>query len=108
MKYEVKLTGEADRNNRSAFEWYADRSPDAAALWYRGIMQALTSLESNPQRCALAKENEKAPIELRQLNYGSGRRLTHRIIFAIRPNRVVVYAVRHVAQRDWEPGKHED
>jgi hypothetical protein len=49
-----------------------------------------------------------SPIELRQLNYGSGRKITHRIIFAIRPTRVVVYAVRHVAQRDWEPGERPD
>jgi plasmid stabilization system protein ParE len=108
MKYEVKLTGEADRNIRSAYEWYAERSPDAAERWYRGIMQALASLEFDPQRCALANENERAPIELRQLNYGSGRKITHQIVYAIRPTRVVVYAVRHVAQRDWEPGQHED
>jgi hypothetical protein len=60
-------------------------------------------LAKNPYRCSLALENPRFPIELRQLNYGSGRRKTHRIIFAIRPDTVVVHAVRHVAQEDWRP-----
>lgn len=51
----------------------------------------------------LANENAQFPIELRQLNCGSGRKTTHRIIFAIRSAHVVVYAIRHVAQLDWEP-----
>jgi len=49
----------------------------------------------------LAREDPRFPIELRQLNYGSGRRTTHRILFAIRSTRVVVYAIRHFAQQDW-------
>jgi hypothetical protein len=60
-------------------------------------------LAENPERCPFARENPRFPIELRLLNYGSGRRTTHRIIFAIRPTLVVVYAVRHVAQQDWRP-----
>lgn len=103
MKYEVVLTDEARQNVRAAVAWYADRSQAAADRWYSGFLKELESLEQNPQRCPLARENPRFPIELRQLNYGSGRHVTHRIIFAVRPTVVAVYAVRHVAQQDWRP-----
>jgi len=101
MKYEVVLTDEAGHNVRAIVAWYAERSQAAADRWYNGFLKAMASLAENPQRCPFAHENPRFPIELRQLNYGSGRRTTHRILFAIRPTVVAVYAVRHVAQRDW-------
>jgi plasmid stabilization system protein ParE len=103
MQFDVKLTTRAEREYREGYEWYADRSPSAAEKWFIGIEAALDSLKRNPERCPLADENSQFPIELRQLHYGSGRRTTHRIIFAIRPGTVVVYAVRHVAQEEWRP-----
>ena len=103
MKYEVVLTSEARENARAAYDWYAERSQEAADKWHAGLLDALTTLETDPQRCGLANENARFPVELRQLLYGSGRRITHRIVFAIRPARVVVYAIRHVAQQDWKP-----
>jgi len=103
MKYEVQLTDEARQNARAVVAWYAERSQSAADAWYNGFLDALASLQQNPARCPPAHENPRFPIDLRQLNYGSGRRLTHRILFTIRPDTVVIYAVRHVAQQDWRP-----
>jgi plasmid stabilization system protein ParE len=103
MKYHVVLTDEARQNVRAAVEWYAERSQAAADRWYAGFLRSLNSLEENPHRCQLAVENPRFPIELRQLNYGSGRRKTHRIIFTIRPDTVAVHAVRHAAQEEWRP-----
>jgi plasmid stabilization system protein ParE len=103
MKYDVALTDEAKHNVRAAVAWYAERSPSAADRWYEGLQNAIDSLAIDPYRCPLADENQRAPVELRQLNCGSGRKFTHRIIFAIRPSTVVVYAVRHVAQQEWRP-----
>lgn len=48
----------------------------------------------------LAREKDAFPIEIRELRYGLGRRPTHRAVFAIRPNVVVIYAIQHLAQRD--------
>ena len=107
MKLEVILTGEANQNLRAAYEWYRERSPEVAERWYAKISEVIASLENDPIRCALANENGQVPIELRQLNFGSGRKITHRIVFAIRPTSVVIYAIRHVGQRDWESGGHE-
>ncbi|MCI0335821.1 MAG: type II toxin-antitoxin system RelE/ParE family toxin [Planctomycetes bacterium] len=103
MQYDVNLTARAEREYQLAYEWYADRSPEAAEKWFMGMQAALDSLKRNPERCPLADENTSFPIELRQLNFGSGRRKTHRIIFAIRPSTIVVYAIRHVAQEAWRP-----
>lgn len=103
MKYEVVLADEAERNLQAAYQWYDSRSAEAAHRWYDGIVRAAASLEKAPERCPLAHENDRFPVELRQLNYGSGKRLTHRIVFAIRSRRVVIYAIRHLAQRDLTP-----
>ena len=103
MSHEVVLTEEAERGLEDAYEWYARQSTEAANLWYSGILMAITSLERNPERCPLATDNDRFPVEIRQLNYGSGRRLTHRIVFTIRPDRVIVYAIRHLAQQDLRP-----
>jgi plasmid stabilization system protein ParE len=103
MKYDVVLTDEARQNIRSIVAWYSNQSPAAANRWYDGLVEKLASLTEKPDRCTFARENSRFPIELRQLNYGSGRRLTHRIIFTIRPKSVVVYSIRHVAQQDWRP-----
>ena len=40
------------------------------------------------------------PFEIRQLVYGLGRKRTHRAIFTIRPDQVVVLTIRHLAQSD--------
>jgi plasmid stabilization system protein ParE len=103
MKYEVVLTEEADRNARSIIAWYAERSPMAADRWYGELTRAIATLALTPERYASARENSRFPIELRQCNFGGGRRTTHRILFTIRPATVVIYAIRHVAQQDWRP-----
>ena len=103
--YQVNLTDRAERNWREAYEWYAVRSHEVAEQWYDAMQAALDSLKHDPERSPLADENTSFPIELRQLNFGSGRRITHRILFAIRPEYVVVYAIRHVAQGGWQPDK---
>lgn len=101
MNYEVVLTDEADRNVRSILAWYVDRTESAASRWYHEYTTAVAALSNEPTRYGLARENEKFPIELRQFVFGCGRRKTHRIIYAVRPDRVVIYAVRHVAQQGW-------
>lgn len=103
MSHEVVLTEEAERGLEEVYQWYARQSTEAANKWYSGILQTFVSLEQNPERCPLATDNDRFPVEIRQLNYGSGRRLTHRIVFTIRPGRVIIYAIRHLAQRDLRP-----
>lgn len=103
MTYEVVISRRAERELREAADWYAQRSPKIADEWYDKFLQSILTLGRNPQRCSLAHESPDFPFELRELLFGSGRRKTHRALFAIRPDRVVVHGIRHFAQRDFAP-----
>ena len=63
----------------------------------------MISLEQNPSRFPLAFENDQFPYELRQQNYGLGSNPTHRAIFTIRNNVVLILRIRHLAQRLMDP-----
>jgi hypothetical protein len=49
------------------------------------------------------RENDTFAYEVRQLAYGLGRRFTHRAVFTIRENDIVILAIRHLAQSDILP-----
>jgi len=101
MTYRVVLTARADRELEEASDWWAkNRSQDQAARWYAGFSDAITSLEKDPQRCPLAPENARFPYEIRELHYGLGSRPTHRAVFTIRPDMVLVLTIRHAAQAE--------
>ena len=99
MNYDVYLTDKASGQLEAAARWWSQhRSVEEAQRWYEGFIEAIGSLAKNPRAFPLASEHESFPIELRQLTYGLGRKKTHRAVFVVRANRVVVYAVRHLAQ----------
>lgn len=101
MTHRVVLTHRADRELEDAADWWAaHRSPDQAARWYAGFSDAIASLAENPQRCPLAPENGLFPYEIRELHYGLGSRPTHRAVFTIRPDMVLVLTIRHAAQAE--------
>ena len=104
MIYDVVLTRKTERQISAAARWWAEhRSLQQSQHWYQGLVETLNSLANDPQRCPLAPEHQALPLPIRQITYGVGRKPTHRALFAIRGQRVVVYAVRHVAQRDLRP-----
>jgi len=101
MNYAVLILPEAEDSIFRAAEWWAKtHSPQQAQRWFEGIYAAIETLEQQPQRCPLAREHGFFPIELRELHYGIGIRITHRAIFTIREDRVLVLSIRHVAQED--------
>jgi plasmid stabilization system protein ParE len=103
MTYEVIITSRAEQEVQANHDWWAaHRSAEQAARWYDEFLNAALSLEQNPERCALATENGRFAYELRQLNFGVGNKATHRLLYAIRRNEVVVLRVRHLAQQELE------
>ena len=54
------------------------KEPAAAERWFRGLVQAIYSLEEFPERCPTIPEQREFQFEIRQLIYFS-----HRIIFAV-------------------------
>lgn len=80
-----------------------NRSENQAHRWYNGIVRALADLGAQPEGFPIAAEDPLFPYELRQMNYGLSARPTHRAVFAIRNDTVVVLRIRHLAQGQLTP-----
>jgi plasmid stabilization system protein ParE len=104
MAHSVHITARALREIDEALEWLSERSRTAAARWYEQLLEAVRSLENNPERCGLAPESEWYPGKLRQLLHGK-RRGVYRILFEVRGNTVYILRVRHSAQALLDPGE---
>ena len=99
MRYRILITEQAHEELRSSCSWWAEnRSPPQAERWYNGFVEAMLSLADNPQRCPPVPEQDDIPFEARQLVFGLGRRPTHRAVFMVHSDQVLVLRVRHLAQ----------
>src|SRR5438105_6913362 len=104
MSLRVAITEQAECEMQSAFNWWAEhRSKPQADRWYAGLAQAIAGLSENPERHGLSRERDRFAYEIRDLLFGLGRRPTHRTVFTIRGDEVVVLTIRHVAQGDLSP-----
>lgn len=104
MSYEVKLLPRAKLQLYNSALWWAEhRSAEQAVRWLEGFEAALRLLDHNPERWPLASESDAVPFEIREMTYGLGRRRTHRAVFEIRQQEVIVYAIRHLAQDSLTP-----
>ncbi len=103
MKYPVLFVQRAERNMLAALAWYQKNAPGVSQRWHDRLNSSLRRLRENPDRFPLARESEIFPYRLREVLFGAGRRKTHRVLFVVRPKAVVVYAIRHVAQKDFDP-----
>jgi plasmid stabilization system protein ParE len=101
MKYRLKITDEAADHLLEVAKWYAETSQslEVASAWYDGFIDHLESLEDDPYCCPIAAENELFDFELRELLYGSGKRITHRALYRIVGDSIEVLSIRHHAQR---------
>ncbi|BAZ01718.1 plasmid stabilization system protein [Tolypothrix tenuis PCC 7101] len=97
MAFQVSLTQTANSEIEIAYSWLRERNPDYADRWFRGLMDAIATLQEKPRRCILAPENDAFAEEIRQLIYGKSRN-KYRILFTIRENTVFVLHVRHSSQ----------
>ena len=99
--FEVVLTRKAKTQLKAIACWWAENCSTAEAEeWYDKAHAAIDSQTSNPMRCSFARENAALEIELRQLLFGKGRKVTHRALFVVKKSQVIVYAIRHLAQND--------
>jgi len=99
MIYRVVLTEQASDDLDATTDWWAaHRDREQAARWFSGIGDKLLTLREYPDRMPLADENEEFPYTLRELHYGVTSRPTHRAVFTIVGDKVLVLRVRHSAQ----------
>ena len=104
MNYAVVILPEAEEIIKDTAQWWAEhRSSEQARRWFVGIYDAFETLRQNPERCPLARENTLFPMELRELHYSLGSHPTHRVIFTVRADTVLILAIRHTAQADLQP-----
>jgi plasmid stabilization system protein ParE len=95
----VIITGPAKRDIKNAHDWWKqNRSAEQANRWYQGVHAEIKTLRQSAERCALAAESDLLAQGIRQLLFGLGAHPTHRIVFTIEANTVVVLRVRHVSQ----------
>jgi plasmid stabilization system protein ParE len=103
MTYRIAVEATAEHEIRAIVRWKTQNaSPTVAARWYNGLLKKVATLRNYPARCPIAAENDKFPIEIRELLYGR-RRNVFRIIFTIRDDTVAILFVHHAAQQELEP-----
>jgi hypothetical protein len=75
----------------------------SAERWLSALLKIFDAVCQNPGDYPLADESARFPFELRQATFGAGRKATHRCLFVPRPESVVIYAIRHLAQDELDP-----
>jgi plasmid stabilization system protein ParE len=100
MAYLVKIAARAERDFVSLYKEINAEGSDAALKWYKGLKEAVLSLEQMPNRCPVTLENN----QLRHLLYGNKPHI-FRVIFRTleRQKRVEVLHIRHGARRRFRP-----
>ena len=103
MPHSINIFPRAMADIRAAVAWRSQRSPSSASRLHAGLLAAVRSLASNPERCPLADEATDLGLDLRELLYGRGRNV-YRILFTIDGETVNVLRVRHATQDRLSPG----
>lgn len=103
MKYRVDISSVAESEIDRAFLSLSQlTSPAKASQWYGGLLEAIESLSTMPNRCPLARENEYFSQDIRQLLYDRGR-AAYRIVFTILETEEIssvrILHIRHSSQQ---------
>ena len=80
MQYKVELSAQAQADVREIYDYIRKHGPANPDDWKSGLDRKLTSLETFPDACGFAPENEYTELTVRQLLYAPFRVLfeTHR------------------------------
>ena len=109
MNYRVVLTEQASRELESAADWWAEhRDRVQAGRWYSAFSERIWMLGDAPESLPPADENDDFPYEIRELHYGISSRPTHRAVYTITGDIVLVLTIRHVAQDRLAPADIDD
>jgi toxin ParE1/3/4 len=96
MTYLVSITPRAERDFASLYQDINAEESDAALKWYRGLKEAVLSLEKHPDRCPVTPEKK----QLRHLLYGNKPHI-YRVIYRVleKQKQVEVLHIRHGARQ---------
>jgi len=97
-EYRIVLQPAAYEGMEAAYNYIEQESLTKAQQWANGLMDSINSLQTYPERCSLAPEDEYFPQQIRQLLYRSTSGV-YRILFTVSEDAVVVLYIRYSAQR---------
>ena len=100
MAYVVNITSRAERDLAHLYRKINAEYSDLALKWYRGLKEAILSLEEQPNRCPVTRTSDK----LRHLFYGHKPHI-YRVIYRVleKQKLVEVLHIRHGARRKLKP-----
>ena len=99
MIYRVVLSQQAAAELDATADWWSEhRSEEQAGRWYEGFSDAIWALREFPERNPVAAEDDEFPYEIRELHYGLSSRPTHRAVYTIIADNVLILTIRHAAQ----------
>ncbi|RIK84846.1 MAG: hypothetical protein DCC68_00725 [Planctomycetota bacterium] len=100
MSHRIELSPRVRREMREAVRWWAENhSEEQSQRWFVAAVRALRSLRWRAGRCPVAPEDGIVPFTIYQHTFGLGRRPSHRIVFAMKPDDAVyILTVRHLAR----------
>ena len=97
--FQIVILPRADFDMQQSVDWWKNnRSHEQAEKWYLEILEAIESLSGLPKRFSLAPESETLGVALHQMPFGVSSRPTHRLLYTIDGERVIVLRVLHGAQ----------
>lgn len=99
MAYRIKVVPRAQRDLSHIYDWIGAHSSKAALAWYRGLKNAIRTLQDNPSRCPMTPEDR----DLRHLLYGNKPHM-YRVIFRVleAQKQVDILHIRHGARQEFE------
>ena len=102
MQYKVELSAQAQADVREIYDYIREHGPAHPDDWKAGLESKLTSLETLPDACGFAPENEYTELTVRQLLYAP-----FRVLFETQGTNVYVLTVRHGARLHLRAGEIE-
>ncbi len=97
--FAVILTSKAETDIETNVRWWSEnRSRDQAERWYSEIAAKINTLEQMPLRCSTAPEGHRLNLPIKHLLFGLSSRPTHRVLFTIVNDQVIVLRVLHTSQ----------
>ena len=95
MAFRVEIAAAAQIEADEILKWLIEqRAGETGLRWFRALYDAIDSLETFPQRCPVAPENNVFPEEIRHLLYGR-KPHQYRILFTIEGETVLITHIRH-------------
>ena len=99
MRRHVTITKPAESDVHTNYAWWAEhRSEEQAKRWLVGIYQAMFQLAEDADTYSGATEAKLRQIGIKQVGFGIGSRATHRILYRVQNDEVIVFRVRALRQ----------